>query len=66
MHPSDGIINVNEYELIAGVEPFVSAISALADRTQREGHPGVFVYRWFVNEDEGSAGAVIMYENADA
>jgi quinol monooxygenase YgiN len=60
------IINVNEYALQAPPEEFVAAIGALAARTEAEGHPGVLSYRFFVNAGEGTAGAVIVYEDAAA
>jgi hypothetical protein len=58
------VIQVNEYELVDTPDTFVAAISALADRTDREGHPGVLGYRFYVNRAEQTAGAVIRYADA--
>ena len=60
------VIQVNEYELADTADAFVEAITALADRTERDGHPGVLGYRFYVNYAEQTAGAVIQYEDADA
>ena len=60
------IINVNEYELVDTAEAYAEAITALAERTEREGHPGVLSYRFYVNEGKGTAGATIVYADADA
>jgi hypothetical protein len=61
-----GIINVNEYDLAVSGEAFVDAIDALARRTKSEGHPGVQAYRWFFDDEAGTAGAVIVYKDAAA
>ena len=60
------IVQVNEYDLTDTAEAFVDAISALAERTEREGHTGALGYQFFVNRDEGTAGAVIQYADAAA
>ncbi len=60
------VVQVTEYELVDTPEAFVTAISALADRTEREGHPGVLGYQFYVNRDEQTAGAVIQYADAAA
>ena len=60
------ITNINEYELKASAAAFTEAISAIAARTQAEGHPGVLSYRFFVNGDAGTAGAVIVYSDPEA
>lgn len=60
------IVNINEYELVAGADRFVSAIQALAHRTDTEGEPGVLRYKFWVNPDEGRAIATIVYRDADA
>ena len=60
------VIQVNEYELVESPDAFVESIAALADRTEREGHPGVLGYQFYVNDAEQTAGAVIQYEDADA
>lgn len=66
MGAKDAIINVNEYDLTGDASSFVTAITALAERTKREGHPGVTAYRWYLDEEQLTAGAVIMYEDAAA
>ena len=60
------IVQVNEYDLTDTAEAFVDAISALAERTEREGHTGVLGYQFFVDRIDGKAGAVIQYEDATA
>lgn len=60
------VIQVNEYDLVSAPDEYVEAIRRLADRTEREGHRGVLQYRFFVNPDSASAGAVIIYDNADS
>ena len=60
------IVNVNEYELAASADEFVAAIGALAQRTEREGEPGVLRYQFYVNRDENRSTATIVYRDADA
>lgn len=55
----DQIVNVNEYDLVAGADEFVAAIEALAQKTDAEGESGVLRYQFYVNRDEGSALATI-------
>jgi quinol monooxygenase YgiN len=64
--PEAQVIQINEYELVGTPDAFVEAITALADRTEREGHPGVLSYRFYVNRSERTAGAVIRYADADS
>ena len=59
-------IQENENALNHGADAFVAAISALARRTEAEGHPGVLSYRFYVNRSENTAGATIVYADADA
>lgn len=59
------IININEYELLTSEEEFVAAISAVAARTKRDGHPGVLSYQFFVDGPSKKAGACITYADAD-
>jgi hypothetical protein len=66
MTPEAQVIQINEYELVDTPDAFVEAITMLADRTEREGHPGVLAYRFYVNRAERTAGAVIRYADADA
>ena len=60
------IVNVNEYELAASADEFVAAVGALAQRTEREGEPGVLRYQFYVNRDENRSTATIVYRDADA
>jgi quinol monooxygenase YgiN len=60
------IINVNEYRLEATADEFVEAITALAARTEAEGERGVLRYQFYVDPDEGTAGATIVYSDAAA
>lgn len=61
---SSRIIQVTEYELADTAEAYIDAIGALADRTKREGHPGVLGY--FVDREARTAGNVIQYADSDA
>lgn len=60
------IVNVNEYELVETAEAFTAAITALARRTEAEGHRGVLAYRFYVSAGAQRASATIVYEDADA
>lgn len=60
------IIQVNQYDLSDSADAYVAAITAVANRTQSEGHPGVVSYRFYVNRAENTAGATIVYADADA
>jgi len=62
----DQIVNVNEYDLVASADEFVAAIEALAHKTDAEGESGVLRYQFYVNRNEGSAVATIVYRDADA
>jgi hypothetical protein len=66
MQVSRQVVNVNEYDLKGSPDEFVAAIGALARRTEAEGHPGVGVYQFYANRAEGTAAAVIVYEDSDA
>ena len=57
---------LNLYILKGTAAEFQAAIEMLADRVNREGHLGIQSYRFYVNNDEQSARAVIDYENAAA
>lgn len=57
---------LNLYTLKADAEAFVTAITALAARVEREGEPGVLAYRFWVNAGEGTARAVIDYATPQA
>lgn len=60
------VIQVNEYDLAADSASYVAAITQLAARTEQEGDPGVLEYRFFVDRARGTAGATIVYADADA
>ena len=60
------IVNVNQYELKTSADEYRAAITALAARTESEGHAGVVSYQWFVDRSAGTAGAVIVYADAEA
>lgn len=57
---------INRYDLTQSVERFARAIRELAQRVAGEGHPGVLSYRFFVNDIERRAQAVIDYEDTSA
>jgi hypothetical protein len=59
-------IQINEYDLLDTPEAFSKAIAAVARRTETEGHPGVVGYFFYVNAEENTGGATILYENAEA
>lgn len=54
------------YRLMADAGAFVAAITALAARVEREGERGVLAYRFWVNEAEGTARAIIDYATPQA
>jgi len=60
------IVNINEYRLAADADRFVEAIIAVAQRTETEGEPGVLRYQFFVNRDDNTAVATIVYRDAEA
>ncbi|WP_417668134.1 hypothetical protein [Roseibium sp.] len=62
--PSLTILNL--YHLTFGASEFTRAITALSERVQAEGHPGVLGYRFFVNGHEKTARAVVDYRDAAA
>jgi hypothetical protein len=58
---STQVVQVTHYDLVQSRDAFISAIQALAKRTEAEGHPGVLGYKFFE-----TAGAVITYTDASA
>ncbi len=60
------LVQESSYELIAPAEAFTQAISALSKRTMDDGPAGVLRYSFFVNEEAGTAGALIVYADPDA
>ncbi len=66
MHSSTSITNFNEYELVKSPDEFVEAISALAKRTEDNGHMGVLSYRFFVDRKDNKAAAIIVYADGEA
>lgn len=57
---------LNLYRLKASAASFTAATTALASRVEREGERGVLSYRFWVNEAEGTARAVIDYATPQA
>ena len=57
---------LNLYELKGSAGAFTRCIAALADRVRDEGAAGVLSYRFFVNEADGTARAVIDYADPQA
>ncbi|HEY6919381.1 MAG TPA: hypothetical protein VI412_08970 [Tabrizicola sp.] len=57
---------LNLYRLKASAETFTAAITALAGRVEREGERGLLSYRFWVNETDGTARAVIDYATPQA
>jgi len=57
---------LNLYRLKASAKAFTDAITALAGRVEREGEQGVLSYRFWVNEADGTARAVIDYATSQA
>jgi hypothetical protein len=49
LNHSDAVVHVNQYELRTDRESFVAVISALAERTGTQGHPGVNDEAWVAN-----------------
>jgi hypothetical protein len=49
--------SLNEYEV---------ATAALASRTEKEGDPGVLAYQFYADAEAGTAGNLIIYEDAEA
>lgn len=57
---------LNLYRLKGSGAAFTDAITALAMRVEREGARGLLSYRFWVNEAEGTARAVIDYATPQA
>ena len=57
---------LNLYRLKGSAEAFTFAITALANRVEREGERGLLSYRFWVNEADGTARAVIDYATPQA
>lgn len=66
MNSTTAVATENQYELRGTSSEFTRAIAALAERTGVEGHQGVERSWWYVDDDAGTAGAVILYADADA
>lgn len=66
VEPSVQIIQVNEYNLRESPDAYLEAIRALSARTEEEGHPGVVSYQFYVNRAENTAGAAIVFADAEA
>ena len=57
---------LNLYRLKGSAAAFTDAITALSGRVEREGERGLLSYRFWVNEAEGTARAVIDYATIQA
>ena len=57
---------LNLYHLLAEAPAARDAFAALAARVEREGHPGIRSYRFFVHDDQPIARAVIDYAGPSA
>jgi hypothetical protein len=57
---------LNRYSLKGSAAAFTEAIRALAGRVEREGERGLLSYRFWVNEAQGTARAVIDYATPKA
>ena len=60
------IVNLNEYDLTGTPEAFTETISALATKTEAEGHKGVLRYAFYVDVASGTAAANTVAERSDA
>ena len=60
------IIQISSYELTGTAEAFTKAIGSLSNRTQKDGPEDILRYTFYVNPKEGTAGAVIVYRDAEA
>lgn len=60
------LVQVTHYKLVQTREAYITAIQALAKRTEQEGHPGVLGYQFFTSTTEETAGAIITYADAGA
>jgi hypothetical protein len=60
------VVQVTSYELTGSAEAFTRAISALSARTQAEGPRGILRYSFYVNADNATAGAIIIYRDSEA
>ena len=63
---SQQIANINEFQLLTSEAEITAAIEAAAERTKREGHPGVLSNQFFVDGPLNLASACITYADADA
>ncbi len=66
MAPPAALTALNTYAIIGTAGAFTTAIERLAARVEAEGHPGILSYRFFVNETEATARAVIDYHDPAA
>jgi hypothetical protein len=57
---------LNLYRLAGDADAARAAFAALAARVEREGHPGIRSYRFFVHADQPTARAVIDYAGPSA
>ena len=64
--PDPQLTVLNLYTLKTTAADFEAAIRLLVARVQKEGHPGVRSYRFFVNAAHSTGRAVIDYETPEA
>lgn len=60
------IIQMTSYQLTGSAEAFSKAITALSKRTFDEGPANILRYTFYVNDGDGTAGAIIVFQNAEA
>ena len=60
------LIHKISFETTDGTPAFVEAIGAVASRMEKEGHPGLLSYNFYVEPGQSQGEAVLIYENADA
>ena len=63
---TDQITAFNLYELKGPAATFQTAATALARRVRDQGHPGILLYEFYVNEGDTSARALVRYRDAAA
>jgi hypothetical protein len=57
------LIQISDYELTVDIPAFTEAAAALADRVERDGLDGLTRYCFYLDEDTGTAGAVIAFRD---
>ena len=65
MGTPEPLITLAEYRLTGTAASYERAITALAERVEREGLAGVETYRFHANARAGTAAAIIAYEDSE-